>query len=533
MRADLTQEECAEQLTALAEQLAADGTIRPCTPISARHYRLWESNNPPWPRADQRTVLESFFQLPLTELGFNRANDLIRAPRIARGWTQQQAADAVAEALGKITKQGRSHSIDAQFISRLERGEVRWPNADYRAALRTVYGAATDAELGLHGMRSERTRPTASPAPAATRRELPAVAGEALHLSTKEVDDVHRRELLRTTLAAGTLSMTAPALAALEHIRRTMDQTLETTKVSPATLQRWDQAADEYAAVYQITPAQEMLPDILADFTQIQRLISDSQPVRARISLCHAAARLGILAAVCLSALGNHREARAWLHTARLAADESGDLTLTGQALARTSIVSLYYGTPTAALTDATEAAAMLGAQPTPAAARARIVQARALARLGHADEALRALEHAADLHAALSTAETTDTAFGYTARQFTWHYANALTHLGRTAEAADLQAKALSAYHPDERLDPALIQLDMAAGVLRDGHPEAAATSAANVWTSLPTKHRTGMVVRYTRELLAAVPDRAAQLPAVRELRQLTAAPAPGSAMA
>jgi transcriptional regulator with XRE-family HTH domain len=460
----------------------------------------------------------------------HQPNDLIRQHRHARGWTQQEAAEAIAAVVQ------RPNGIDAQYIARLERGQIRWPNADYRAAIRTVYGAATDAELGLTGMRTRTDSPhephdTANSS-AGDLRPLPALS-DMLHAGSEEADDMHRRELLRTTLTATGLGITAPAMAALEQVRRAMDTTLESTKIGPSTLDRWSQIADDYAAVYQITPAQEMLPDIITDFAQIQRLIADSQPVRTRVTLCHATARLAILAAVCLSALGNHREARAWLHTARLAAEETGDLALTGQALARTSIVSLYYGAPTTALAEATQAMALLGSHPTPATARARIVQARAHARLGHNDEALIALDQAADLHSALPASETADTAFGYTDRQFTWHYANALTHLGRTREAADLQVRALSAYHPGERLDPVLIRLDIASGIMRDGDPDSAVATAVDTWTSLPVEHRTGMVVRYTHDLLASVPDRAAELPTVRALRELTAASGPDSTTA
>ena len=91
-------------------------------------------------------------------------NERIRTLRHARGWTQEQAADAVADAVCTATSRGRPNGIDAQWISRLERGEVRWPNADYRAALRTVYGAATDAELGLSGMRGQAQDSTHAPA---------------------------------------------------------------------------------------------------------------------------------------------------------------------------------------------------------------------------------------------------------------------------------------------------------------------------------------------------------------------------------
>jgi tetratricopeptide (TPR) repeat protein len=336
--------------------------------------------------------------------------------------------------------------------------------------------------------------------------------------------DVYRRQVLRTALAAAGLGVAAPALAALEQARRTMDDVLQTSHVGAATLERWERAADEYAAAYQITPAGVLLGDVVADFVEVQGLLAQSTPVRVRIGLSRAAHRLALLAAVLLSSMGEHREARAWLHTSRLAAEESGDTVLVGQALARSAIVSLYYGSPAAALVDAQRAIDVLGETVCPAAARAWVVKARAHARLAHVDQALEALVHGERLHSGLSAEEKANTAFGYTARQFTWHCANALVHLDRGDEAAALQREALAAYAPSERLDPTLIRLDAAVTMLRAGDPAAAAESATAVWTALPAAHRTGMVQRYIGDLLVMVPQPAAALPAVTGLRELTA---------
>lgn len=45
--------------------------------------------------------------------------------------------------------------MTALYIGALERGEVRWPNQDYRAALRAFFNS-TDIELGLYIDRPER-----------------------------------------------------------------------------------------------------------------------------------------------------------------------------------------------------------------------------------------------------------------------------------------------------------------------------------------------------------------------------------------
>ena len=362
-----------------------------------------------------------------------------------------------------------------------------------------------------------------------TAAELFQQAPPALTVATSnlEEDTVHRRELLRLALVAGGLGISAAADSVLERSRRGMDATLERGQLSTMTLQRWDQAADDYAADYQITAPHKLLSDVVADFDEIQDLLGEPRPSGVRASLARSSARLAVMAAICLSALGAHRQARNWLHTARLAAGDAGDPALAGLVMARTSIVTLYYGKPGQALADATTAAALLGNSGGPDAARAHIVAARAMARLGHDERGVMAhLETAAALHATLTPAQRADTAFGYTDRQIAWHTANALTTMGRTQEALPLQMQALKAYRPTEQLDPSLIRLDMAAGILPADVDEAA-RQATQVWMGLPPEHRTGMINAYIRRMVESVPASAAELPAVKELSAL-AGPAP-----
>ena len=71
----------------------------------------------------------------------------------------------VAAEYAKAGHARRWAGLTALYIGALERGEVRWPNQDYRAALRAFFNA-TDIELGLHIDRSERLPDSASGAPA-------------------------------------------------------------------------------------------------------------------------------------------------------------------------------------------------------------------------------------------------------------------------------------------------------------------------------------------------------------------------------
>jgi len=73
--------------------------------------------------------------------------------------SRQELADGcnqILEAMyAKAGNARRWAGITAAYIGGLERGEVRWPNQDYRAALRAFFNA-TDIELGFYIDRPER-----------------------------------------------------------------------------------------------------------------------------------------------------------------------------------------------------------------------------------------------------------------------------------------------------------------------------------------------------------------------------------------
>ncbi|MBF6584453.1 XRE family transcriptional regulator [Nocardia farcinica] len=63
-------------------------------------------------------------------------------------------ADLVCRHIENAT--GRSTGIDAQAISRIECGEIRWPRVATRQALVALLGTESEAELGLHPKRTRR-----------------------------------------------------------------------------------------------------------------------------------------------------------------------------------------------------------------------------------------------------------------------------------------------------------------------------------------------------------------------------------------
>jgi transcriptional regulator with XRE-family HTH domain len=86
-------------------------------------------------------------------------NDRLRAARervespLATGLSlsREELADLVNQQV--FTTSRRVIDLTANYIGKLERGQIRWPQADYRSGLRVVLGVDTDAELGFeaHG----------------------------------------------------------------------------------------------------------------------------------------------------------------------------------------------------------------------------------------------------------------------------------------------------------------------------------------------------------------------------------------------
>ncbi len=80
-------------------------------------------------------------------------NHKLRCRRLA-GFTEGQVAEEIARLVAVQT--GRELAIDGNYVSKLERGVITWPNRAYRQAFRTLFSAASDSELGFYPSRTRR-----------------------------------------------------------------------------------------------------------------------------------------------------------------------------------------------------------------------------------------------------------------------------------------------------------------------------------------------------------------------------------------
>ncbi len=89
-----------------------------------------------------------------------RPNARLAQLRRERGWTQDDVARRIAADTRQRT--GKTVPINADYVSRLERGLIGRPRSDYREAFRNLFGT-TDADLGFAPRPTGPSRPGASP----------------------------------------------------------------------------------------------------------------------------------------------------------------------------------------------------------------------------------------------------------------------------------------------------------------------------------------------------------------------------------
>ncbi|MFD0572637.1 hypothetical protein ACFQ0T_29790 [Kitasatospora gansuensis] len=419
---------------------------------------------------------------------------LLQSHRLARGWTLDAAVTAYALLRGRLT---------VQQLSSWEARTAR-PGPAHLDGLCALYETRPD-RLGF--------AVDYTPAAAADSVSLEEEAPGPRPARGRDPRQEERQQILRSLLHGAGVSLSQPVLATLAGVRQSLAEAL-TESVSELTMEQWERSAAEYGHAYQMRPPRELLAESVLDFVEVQQLLEQRQAADYRTRLCHVAAQLAGTAGIALVALGEQREARSWFRCAQLAAEETADRGLRAWLIAREAVIPFYYGSPRAAADLAERARMVAGGTPSATAAWAPSLEARALARLGRADDARQAMRLAEQAFARLDHTQTDDTAYGYTARQLQWHIGSMHTTLGDTRRAQAALDTALTMYAPAEYLDRALIALDQAAGLINVGEVTTAAQVGLQTLERLPAEHRTGIVVTRAREIAATIPARAAGRP-------------------
>ncbi|ACY97247.1 helix-turn-helix domain-containing protein [Thermomonospora curvata] len=429
----------------------------------------------------------------------------LRNERRARGWTQRDLADRLAQ---QVTEQCPELDCLITYIKRWESGKST-VSKRYRLALAAAFEVRHD----------ELFAPPASVRDE-TMRQIPATPwdGPARSVenadSSSDWDEMKRRLLLQLAAVGG-----AGALAATgEPVRLLLEQILAR---APRSVGDWEIACADHLHAIRTRPPAQIRDDLPADLLVLQRQIADpgDQDVT---ELQRIAAALSTLYANVLTRLGEHGAALRWWRTARDAADASGDLELRVQVRSEEAGFGLYgQRDPVTVLRLTEEARRLAAGRPFAGVASLAGTRAKAFSLLGRHAEAKREL-----LVLAGSTPHTSSSGpIPNLWREDQVHFAESWVHAaaGNEAEADEARERVL-AFKGDYQYD-VNVRLHEALCTVAQGGFEAGARHAATIFDTMPAARHSRMITETGRMILRAVPAEHRDHPAVADFRALLAA--------
>lgn len=418
--------------------------------------------------------------------------------------------------------------FDRSRIAHLERGTGRadqrfWAAADevvgakgvlveayleLETAKQTLAAQERARELAAVRARADQLRAAGSPESAMVER----ITGPA---ATEPEARVDRRTVLKGAAAA------ALGLHDAEALRRQLTADLDQAALPAASLDDWERTVHQYGIAHRYRPAASLLVDLTADFAELRRQLDDRRAILVPTRLTRVVAQMAGLMCATLVRLGRHTEVRNWARTAKVVAHEAGDSHLHAWVLGQEAYSHYYGGHLTAAAQVAAHAQRLAHHEPCTGVALAAALEARVHGLTGNQAETYAALERAESALGGLTIPPTPST-FSYNEAKFAFHTGSAHTHLGNTTAALAAQDQALALCAANDYFDRALIMLDRADCFIRDDDLPAAAHWATRAFQSVSTEQRNFVIDRRTRQVLSHLPDRAATVPAVRDLREL-----------
>lgn len=440
---------------------------------------------------------------------------LLKAHRLAQGWTARTAIDRLAE-LCEREHLGEPHA-NIDLLNVWENGRGR-PRPDTVDRLSRLY-RANPVRLGLAADYSDDADPHETafvpaprmPPPSSSTSDVPVLTPSALHNpgpSHGSEDETTRRTLFNDVLAGSARISHGRLLAEVQTLRQQMDRTLVSGTVTEDQMDRLEEMVLRCRRNYLITPPLPMLCQLMLEFSDVRDLASQRQPGPIQCRLSRVAAALAILSADALMKLGDIRQARAWYGTAKTAADDTGDSQLRALVRAQEAMLPYYYGDPAETVSLAREAQALGRAKPTSPTALAAAAEGRALARLDDRQGALAALARAQQLFSKIKDRNTGTLAFDFTEQRLYLYMSGAHAHLPDRQRAQAVHDTASALCRPNSPgIDPALIQLDRAATLARSAREAEACELATQTLMALPPEQRTTIVFVRARDVRSAIP--------------------------
>jgi tetratricopeptide (TPR) repeat protein len=306
----------------------------------------------------------------------------------------------------------------------------------------------------------------------------------------------------QVTAAAAASPEPAPSA---EKTRRSLEEALADGMMSAGLLDDWDSAVLTYGFRTRDTPSPVLLADLTADIADLRLAITRHRSASALPRLALTAARMSGLMCLTFVKAGDRQAWRRWGRTARHAASEAADASSLAWVTAQEAY-GYYYADDMPGAVATARSAIAASASPCVGGVLAAALEMRAHAAMGDGRSAMRALDTASRIHSRLSGPDLDASAFGYAESQLRFHSGDALTRLGDTTAAASELDRALQLCAPSDYTDWAMIRLNRAACLIRDGDPDAGLSYAAETLTALDGAKRQGIITGRARELLGVL---------------------------
>lgn len=310
-------------------------------------------------RVDHREVVVS--RLP---------NRRLVAARTAARLTQEALAELANAQVGRDT--ATQGAMDADYISKLERGIHTWPGKDYRRALRAVLGAPSDADLGFYS----------------TRSRTATVVGDLSEAAPRS-DDVKRQAFLRAV--AATVAGMAVGDPAAEALGRVAGSDIP-SRVGATEVQHIDHAIDVFGHWQDLYGGGVCADAIAGQVRWALALLNAGSTDKISNDLHRSVGFLIDVAGWGAFDAGHHDLARRYFRLALHCAEQADDWGLRANVLSDMARQAIYIGRPDDGLSLIELALVRQDRQTPTARAMLSTVRARTLAVLARGEDSYRAV---------------------------------------------------------------------------------------------------------------------------------------------
>jgi hypothetical protein len=287
----------------------------------------------------------------------------------------------------------------------------------------------------------------------------------------------------------------------------------------------------QYGYTIRTTDSSTFLSRAKISYSSMHQIAELGQPAHARRQLRGLMAKTAGLIAIDTNAIGDAAAAQRWFMLAGSLARENGDPLIFSWVTAYEAMSYLWHGHhPVLALELAGRARRIAGAIPSTSAALSAAIEARAYARTGSPVQARRSLDDAESLWSRLEPGLGEDeTAFGFYEQLLRMYQSDVLTVLGENfsgAYEAQARAVALAPRCAGMDVDTALVLLDRAICLAKEGEIAEAAAVAADTLRRMPVSFRSGTAAQRAMNVVE-IARAAGAVMLVEELEDLLREPA------